>query len=98
MSRADPANLLRMYEKGVLTLKELETRLIEAAATHPVEEIAILLSAELLSAIKERTASPPTDPDGHPGTVWIGHWSEEDRRTLWEGECNWHRYFKSCRT
>jgi hypothetical protein len=103
MKSLEPARLLRMYDEGRITEMELRTRLVEAAASASPEEIARLLPAEQLQAIRDLTASPPGPPEDAPRTVCMGSWvgpsdhaaAQCDAQRLWHrGSWQWFQYFE----
>jgi hypothetical protein len=105
MQPPEPARLLRLYDKGNITLMEPHTGLVEAVVAHPVEEIAPLLMVEQLQALRDLAASPPTSPEGCPRTFHMGSWigpfdwdaHHRERQRLWyDGIWKWHAYFESC--
>jgi hypothetical protein len=100
-----PAKLLRLYDKGHITLMELHTGLVQGAASHPPKEIALLLTAELLQAIRDIAASPPTSPQGSPRIFHMGSWVgpfnleaqvREEHQLWYDGVWQWHRYIEGC--
>jgi hypothetical protein len=103
MQAPDPANLLRLYDKGHITEMELHTGLVRAAAVHSPEDIAPLLTVKQVQAVREFAASPPSSLEACPRTFhmgsWVGpyDWEADDRakREQWyDGVWRWHRYFE----
>jgi hypothetical protein len=103
MQPPEPTKLLRLYDKGHITVTELHRGLVQAAASHPPEDIAALLPAEQLQGIRDLAASPPTSPEGCPRFFQMGspvgafdrEAHECEQRRLWyDGVWRWHRYFE----
>jgi hypothetical protein len=95
----DPHKLLAGYEQGHLTAHELVTRLIEAAAEQPPEELVPPLPADILLALRQRAAEAPTEGGVYiwGGNLMPGVDPQEfmaDKKRIWgEGVRRWRGYF-----
>jgi hypothetical protein len=94
-----PHKLLMYYERGVLTPLELQNRLIEAAVERSPEELAAVLPADILAAIRDRVADAPGDEGVYifggmliPGTDPDEFFAER-KRVYNEGCRRWRMYF-----
>ena len=91
----DPRIVLQHYERGNITFTELIIDLCQAATVTPPEEIAPLLSEDLLSELRERSREPPKEPKGHRVFAMGMSLEESDTqsRLYVEGLRYWHRFF-----
>jgi len=98
----EPAKLVRLFESGAVTRQELLLNLCQAAADRAPEQLAALLPADVLAEVRERSATPPTDPD-QCRVVWVGSWvgsaeawdrhHREESRRFYDGLWRWHQFF-----
>ncbi len=100
MLRYDPERWLQLYDEGHITDIELLFRLVQAAASHPPEEIAAFLPSQQLTRMREESADPPESLESSLRYFHMGMWSgpgphelREEQRLWFEGVWQWHRYF-----
>jgi hypothetical protein len=101
MPAIDPYLLLKHYEAGAITGHELLIGLVQVAAEKHPEQIALLISSELLLKIRETSSNPPSSPDEmvvfhlgmHSPGFDLKAFQREQARLWYDGLWRWHQYF-----
>jgi hypothetical protein len=71
-AREVSAELLRLFDAGVITSLELESLLVEAAAFHEPSELLVGVPSEITARLRARSSQPPLSPDDG---VYIQSWN-----------------------
>jgi hypothetical protein len=98
----DPQRLLDLYERGAITVSELEYEAIRAAREHPPETLVTALPTEVLEKIRDKAVVPENtewrtcriatyDRNVDPEVIAA---NERDEQARWrDGLAQWRKYF-----
>ena len=98
-----PSQLMKQYERGVITRMELITQLVQLAADTSPEQVASLLPDDCLRGLKVISRHPPATPADAPRSfaivmsvgATVSQADQQRQQRSWhDGAWSWHHYFQ----